>query len=210
MFSVSLKINDKFMNKKRCSWCEGDPIYESYHDKEWGVPVREDATLFEFLILEGFQAGLSWITILKKREAFRKAFDGFDYHKISAYGQNKLDQLALDASIVRNKLKIKAAVQNAQAFIRIQEEFGSFSAYYWGFTNGQSLINKVAVYKEAAAHTPLSNRLSKDLKRRGFNFVGPTIVYAFMQATGMVDDHEEDCFKKTTKKPQKNPLKIGL
>lgn len=189
------------MNKKRCSWCEGDPIYEAYHDREWGVPVKDDATLFEFLILEGFQAGLSWITILRKREAFRRAFDGFDYLKISAYGQNKLDLLALDAGIVRNKLKIKAAVQNARAFIRIQEEFGSFSAYYWAHTKGLTLTNKVIVYKEAPAYTPLSISLSKDLKKRGFNFVGPTIIYAFMQATGMVNDHEEDCFKKTKKKP---------
>jgi len=183
------------MNKKRCSWCEGDPIYERYHDQEWGVAVKDDRILFEFLILEGFQAGLSWITILKKRAAFRAAFDGFDYKKISAYGPEKLEALSQDAGIVRNKLKIKAAVQNARAFMKIQEEFGSFSNYYWGHTNGKIIKNKVILYQNAPAFTPRSTELSKDLKKRGFNFVGATIIYAFMQATGMVNDHEQSCFK---------------
>jgi DNA-3-methyladenine glycosylase I len=182
------------MNKKRCSWCEGDPIYEDYHDNEWGRVVKDDRVLFEFLILEGFQAGLSWITILKKRNAFREAFDLFDYEKIAKYKEEKIAALLQNQEIVRNRLKIKSSVQNAAAFIKIQEEFGSFSQYYWGFTKGKTLINKVNLYKEAPAFTPLSLEISKDLKKRGFNFVGPTIVYAFMQATGMVNDHEVSCY----------------
>lgn len=182
------------MNKKRCSWCEGDPIYEAYHDNEWGRVVKEDRVLFEFLILEGFQAGLSWITILKKRNAFREAFDLFDYEKIAKYKEEKIAALLQNQEIVRNRLKIRSSVQNAAAFMKIQEEFGSFSQYYWGFTQGKTLVNKVNLYKEAPAFTPLSLSISKDLKKRGFNFVGPTIVYAFMQATGMVNDHEVSCY----------------
>jgi DNA-3-methyladenine glycosylase I len=182
------------MNKKRCSWCEGDPIYEAYHDNEWGRVVKEDRVLFEFLILEGFQAGLSWITILKKRNAFREAFDLFDYEKIAKYNEEKIAALLQNQEIVRNRLKIRSSVQNAAAFMKIQAEFGSFSQYYWGFTQGKTLINKVNLYKEAPAFTPLSLEISKDLKKRGFNFVGPTIVYAFMQATGMVNDHEVSCY----------------
>ena len=182
------------MNKKRCSWCEGDPIYEAYHDNEWGRVVKEDRVLFEFLILEGFQAGLSWITIIKKRNAFREAFDLFDYEKIAKYKEEKIAALLQNQEIVRNQLKIRSSVQNAAAFMKIQAEFGSFSQYYWGFTQGKTLINKVNLYKEAPAFTPLSLEISKDLKRRGFNFVGPTIVYAFMQATGMVNDHEVSCY----------------
>ena len=182
------------MNKKRCSWCEGDPIYEAYHDNEWGRVVQEDRVLFEFLILEGFQAGLSWITILKKRNAFREAFDLFDYEKIAKYNEEKIAALLQNQEIVRNRLKIRSSVQNAAAFMKIQADFGSFSQYYWGFTQGKTLINKVNLYKEAPAFTPLSLEISKDLKKRGFNFVGPTIVYAFMQATGMVNDHEVSCY----------------
>jgi len=182
------------MNKKRCSWCEGDPIYEDYHDNEWGRVVKDDRVLFEFLILEGFQAGLSWITILKKRNAFREAFDLFDYEKIAKYKEEKITALLQNQEIVKNRLKIRSSVQNAAAFMKIQEEFGSFSQYYWGFTQGKTLINKVNLYKEAPAFTPLSLEISKDLKKRGFNFVGPTIVYAFMQATGMVNDHEVSCY----------------
>lgn len=182
------------MNKKRCSWCEGDPIYEAYHDNEWGRVVKEDRVLFEFLILEGFQAGLSWITILKKRNAFREAFDLFDYEKIAKYNEEKIAALLQNQEIVRNRLKIRSSVQNAAAFMKIQAEFGSFSQYYWSFTQGKTLINKVNLYKEAPAFTPLSLEISKDLKKRGFNFVGPTIVYAFMQATGMVNDHEVSCY----------------
>lgn len=183
------------MTKHRCGWCKGDALYEAYHDEEWGVPVYDDATIFEFLILETFQAGLSWITILRKRENFRKAFDYFDYKKIAEYNQDKMDELLLDAGIIRNKLKIKATVSNAQAFIEIQKEFGSFSKYIWGFVDGKPIKNNVAYYKNAPANTALSDALSKDLKKRGFKFVGSTVVYAHMQATGMVNDHEMECFR---------------
>lgn len=183
------------MTKHRCGWCLGDPIYEAYHDTEWGVPVKDDATLFEFLILETFQAGLSWITILRKRENFRKAFDNFDYKKIVNYNQKKIDSLLEDAGIIRNKLKIKATISNAQAFIDIQKEFGSFSNYIWAFTNDKPIKNKVKNYKEAPPTTALSDIISKDLKKRGFKFVGSTVIYAHMQATGMVNDHEVNCFR---------------
>ena len=183
------------MEKQRCGWCVGDPLYEAYHDDEWGVPVYDDDTLFEFLILETFQAGLSWITILRKRENFRKALDGFDYKKISKYGQNKIDNLLQDAGIIRNKLKVNATITNAQAFMKIQEEFGSFSKYIWNFTNGKPIKNAIENYKNGPANTPLSDTISKDLKKRGFKFVGTTVVYAHMQATGMVNDHEVSCFR---------------
>jgi DNA-3-methyladenine glycosylase I len=183
------------MKKHRCRWCEGDALYEAYHDKEWGVPVYDDDTLFEFLILETFQAGLSWITILRKRENFRKAFDNFDYKKIAGYQQNKKDQLMEDAGIIRNKLKINATVSNAQAFMKIQDEFGSFSKYIWGFVDGNPIKNKLQNYKDAPANAPLSDTISKDLKKRGFKFVGSTVIYAHMQATGMVNDHEISCFR---------------
>lgn len=183
------------MEKNRCDWCKGDALYEQYHDVEWGVPVKDDATLFEFLILESFQAGLSWITILRKRENFREAFDHFNYKKIANYKQKKIDNLLQDAGIVRNKLKIHASITNAQAFIKIQEEFGSFSKYIWGFVNGEPITNKVVNYKEAPPTTDLCDTISKDLKRRGFKFVGSTVMYAYMQAVGMVNDHEMDCFR---------------
>jgi DNA-3-methyladenine glycosylase I len=183
------------MDKKRCGWCKGDTLYENYHDKEWGVPVTDDDTLFEFLILETFQAGLSWITILRKRENFRKAFDGFDYKKIALYDDSKIQSLLQNEGIIRNRLKVNSAKTNAQAFIDIQNEFGSFSKYIWGFLNDKPIKNKVVNYKEAPATTPLSDKISKDLKKRGFKFVGGTIVYAFMQATGMVNDHELNCFR---------------
>jgi len=183
------------MKKKRCGWCEGDELYEAYHDLEWGVPVKDDATIFEFLILETFQAGLSWITVLKKRENFRKAFDRFDYKKIAKYTQKKKDTLLQDAGIIRNKLKVNATVTNAQAFIKVQEEFGSFSKYIWGFVDEKPIKNKFKNYKDAPANTELSDALSKDLKKRGFKFVGSTVVYAHMQATGMVNDHEVSCFR---------------
>src|SRR5690554_920228 len=183
------------MTKHRCGWCVGDALYESYHDEEWGVPVTDDDTLFEFLILETFQAGLSWITILRKRENFRKAFDGFDYQKIAQYKQDKLDSLLQAAGIIRNKLKIRATVTNAQMFMRIQEEFGSFSNYIWGFVDGKPIKNKLKHYKGPPATTAISDALSKDLKKRGFKFVGSTVMYAHMQATGMVNDHEVGCFR---------------
>lgn len=179
----------------RCGWCQGDALYEAYHDREWGVPVYDDETLFEFLILETFQAGLSWITILRKRENFRKAFDGFDYKKIAQYDRPKLDSLMQDAGIIRNKLKIEAAVTNARAFLQVQQEFDSFSNYIWGFVEGKPIVNAVQHYKQAPATTALSDAISKDLKKRGFKFVGSTVVYAYMQATGMVNDHELSCFR---------------
>ncbi|WP_446051100.1 DNA-3-methyladenine glycosylase I [Zobellia laminariae] len=183
------------MEKQRCGWCKGDTLYEAYHDEEWGSPVKDDALLFEFLVLETFQAGLSWITILKKRENFRKAFDNFDYKKIVAYEEGKIQELLQDAGIIRNKLKVRATVSNALAFIKVQDEFGSFSNYAWGFVNETPLKNSVENYKNAPANTELSDALSKDLKKRGFKFVGSTVVYAFMQAVGMVNDHEISCFR---------------
>ena len=183
------------MEKSRCGWCVGDTLYEAYHDKEWGVPVKDDHTLFEFLILESFQAGLSWITILKKRENFREAFDHFDYQKISLYGETKKESLLQNAGIIRNRLKVNATVSNAIAFIKIQEEFGSFSNYIWGFLNHKTIKNNVVNYKEAPANTALSEKISKDLKKRGFKFVGSTVMYAYLQATGMVNDHELSCFR---------------
>ncbi len=182
-------------NKKRCEWCVGDDLYEAYHDEEWGIPVYDDDTLFEFLILETFQAGLSWITVLRKRENFRKAFDHFDYKKIATYQQDKIDALLQDAGIIRNKLKVRATVSNAQVFIKVQEEFGSFSKYIWGFVDGKPIKNAFKSLKEIPANTPLSDTISKDLKKRGFKFVGTTVIYALMQATGMVNDHLVDCFR---------------
>ena len=182
-------------NVQRCDWVTEDSIYKEYHDNEWGKPVYDDKILFEFLLLEGFQAGLSWITILKKRENFRKAFDDFDYEKIANYTEDKLEQLQNDKGIIRNKLKIKSAVTNAQAFLKVREEFGSFSDYIWGFINHQSIINQFKNHNEVPASTELSDTISKDLKKRGFKFVGTTIIYAFMQAVGMVNDHTEKCFK---------------
>lgn len=181
----------------RCGWCTSSDLYKKYHDEEWGVPVYDDPTLFEFLILETFQAGLSWITILNKRENFRIAFDYFDYKKIANYSEGKIEELMQNTGIIRNKLKIKGAVSNAQAFMKIQEEFGSFSDYIWKFTNGKPIINNPKTSKDVPATTPLSDEISKDLKKRGFKFVGSTVVYAHMQATGMVNDHAEDCWKRT-------------
>jgi DNA-3-methyladenine glycosylase I len=179
----------------RCPWCGTDPLYVNYHDTEWGVPVNDDKTLFEFLILESFQAGLSWITILRKRENFRKAFDGFDYKKIAGYPESKIKELLQNEGIIRNKLKVRAAVTNAQAFMEVQKEFGSFSNYIWGFVDGKPIKNKLKSMGEAPVTTPLSDQLSKDLKKRGFKFMGSTVVYAHMQATGMVNDHLVDCFR---------------
>ena len=180
--------------KTRCAWCEKDDLYRNYHDYEWGIPVYEDDKLFEFLILETFQAGLSWYTILKKRESFRKAFDSFNYKKIANYTEEKVQELLLDEGIIRNQLKIRATISNANAFIKVQEEFGSFSKYIWAFVEGKPIDNKPKTIKDVPATTTLSDALSKDLKKRGFKFVGSTVVYAHMQATGMVNDHVEDCF----------------
>jgi len=183
------------MAKIRCGWCAGDALYEAYHDQEWGVPVKDDATLFEFLILETFQAGLSWITILRKRENFRKAFDNFNYKKISQYDEAKITSLLQDAGIVRNKLKVRAAITNAQAFLEVQKEFGSFSTYFWSFVDGKPIKNSFKNYKDAPANTEISDAISIDLKKRGFKFVGSTVIYAHIQAMGLVNDHEIDCFR---------------
>lgn len=181
-------------NKKRCAWCEKDDLYRDYHDNEWGKPVYDDDKLFEFLILETFQAGLSWYMILKKRDTFRSAFDNFDYKKIAQYQEEKVQELLLDAGIVRNQLKIRATISNAIAFMKVQEEFESFSKYIWNFTNGAPIENNRKSLSEIPATTPLSDEISKDLKKRGFKFVGSTVVYAHMQATGMVNDHVVDCW----------------
>ena len=183
------------MDKKRCDWSTKDQLYIDYHDNEWGVPVYDDDKLFEFLILETFQAGLSWITVLRKRENFRMAFDNFDYNKIVNYNENKFDELINNAGIIRNKLKIRATISNAQAFINIQEEFGSFSKYIWGFVNYEPIKNKWKSMNDVPATTEISDKLSKDLKKRGFKFVGSTVIYAHMQATGMVNDHVTSCFR---------------
>ncbi len=184
-------------NKKRCNWPKNDALYIKYHDKEWGVPVYEDAKIFEFLLLETFQAGLSWITILRRRENFRTAFDNFDYQKIANYSDEKLAVLKLDTKIIRNTLKIKAAKTNAIAFIEVQKEYGTFSKYLWGFVDGIPVQNNFTSISEIPANTALSDKISMDLKSRGFKFVGSTIVYAHMQAMGMVNDHTVDCFRYT-------------
>jgi DNA-3-methyladenine glycosylase I len=172
-----------------------DPLYVEYHDREWGVPVHDDRPLFEFLVLEGAQAGLSWLTILRKREGYRRAFAEFGPEKVAAFGPVDVERLLGDGGIVRNRLKIEAAIANARAFLAVQEEFGSFDAYVWGFTDGGTKHNSWRTMAEVPAATPEAERLSADLKRRGFRFVGPTIVYAHMQATGMVNDHTVECFR---------------
>jgi DNA-3-methyladenine glycosylase I len=182
-------------DKNRCGWCGTDPLYVAYHDNEWGVPVFDDSTLFEFLILEGAQAGLSWSTILNKRENYRRAFDNFDAAKVARYDGTKIAALLTDPGIVRNQLKIGAAVTNAQAFLTVQNERGSFSDYIWSFVEGRPIQNSWRDLSEIPSTTPLADTISKDLKKRGFRFVGPTIVYAHMQATGMVNDRVVDCFR---------------
>lgn len=182
------------MTKKRCAWCEKTDLYKAYHDNEWGKPVHDDATLFEFLILETFQAGLSWYTVLVKRDNFRKAFASFDVQKVAKFSDAKLQVLAEDVGIIRNKLKIKAAVTNAQAFIKVQEEFGSFSKYIWAFVDNKPINNNPKTLQDVPSTSEISDKLSKDLKKRGFKFVGSTVVYAHMQATGMVNDHVNECW----------------
>ena len=182
---------------KRCGWCLSSDLYKKYHDEEWGVPVYDDQKIFEFLILETFQAGLSWITILNKRENFRTAFDEFDYKKVKKYQEEKIQELLQNAGIIRNQLKIRAAVSNAIAFMKVQKEFGSFSKYIWGFTGGKPIDNNRKSLIEVPATSALSDAISKDLKKRGFKFVGSTVVYAHMQATGMVDDHVKNCWRKS-------------
>lgn len=180
--------------KTRCSWPGDIPIYVDYHDHEWGRPVHDDGKLFELLVLEGAQAGLSWITVLKKREAYREAFDGFDPAKVALYGEEKVEELMANEGIIRNRLKINAAITNAKLFLDVIEEFGSFDAFIWGYVDGIPIVNQWGAQEDVPAITPLSDRISKDLKKRGFKFVGSTIVYAYMQSIGMVNDHVVDCF----------------
>jgi DNA-3-methyladenine glycosylase I len=179
----------------RCAWVGQDPLYITYHDEEWGVPVHDDRRLFEFLVLEGAQAGLSWLTIMRKREGYRRAFAGFDPAKVADFGETDVERLLGDSGIVRNRLKIGAAIDSARAFLRVQEEFGSFDAYVWRFVAGETVHGEWRWIEEIPAKTVVSERLSADLKKRGFRFVGPTIMYAHMQATGMVNDHTVDCFR---------------
>ena len=180
---------------KRCKWCGDDPLYIHYHDTEWGVPVRDDETLFEFLVLEGAQAGLSWITVLRKRDAYRELFDNFDAARIARYRDSKLEKLLLNPAIIRNRLKVYGTRTNARAFLKVQEECGSFSNYIWGFVDGRPVQNQWQTMAEVPATSPVSDALSKDMKKRGFKFVGSTIMYAHMQATGMINDHTTDCFR---------------
>lgn len=180
-------------NIVRCGWCEKDDLYRKYHDEEWGKPVYDDETIFEFLVLESFQAGLSWYTILSKRKNFSKAFDKFNYKKIARYNEEKVAELLQDAGIIRNRLKVLATISNAQHFMEVQKEFGSFSKYIWGFVGGKPIDNKPQSLSNVPATTPVSDALAKDLKKRGFKFLGTTVVYAHMQATGMVNDHVVDC-----------------
>lgn len=193
--------------KKRCEWAGSDPLYLAYHDREWGVPLHDDRKLFEMLILEGAQAGLAWITILRKRENYRRAFDGFDPGKIARYTDKRLAKLLLDEGIVRNRLKVAAARTNAKAFLGVQDEFGSFDDYIWRFVDGRPVQNRWRAMSQLPAKTAESDAMSRDLKKRGFSFVGSTICYAFMQAIGMVNDHVVDCFRyqevKSTRRPRK-------
>lgn len=181
------------MTQTRCQWCEGDTLYQKYHDEEWGKPVNDDKILFEFLVLESFQAGLSWITILRKREHFRKALDNFNYQKIAQYNEKKVENLLQNEGIVRHRAKIIATINNAQKFMNIQQEYGSFSQYIWGFTNGKIIDNRPKTIKEIPATTPLSDQIAKDLKKRGFKFLGSTTIYAYLQAIGIINDHIINC-----------------
>jgi len=190
-----MEKEDSLAKKKRCAWSGTDPLYVAYHDEEWGVPVHDDRVLFEFLVLEGAQAGLSWSTILRKRDAYRRAFDRFDPRKVARYDKRKVASLLADASIVRNRAKIESAIKNAKAFLDVQEEFGSFDAYQWRFVDGRPIQNRRRAIGDVPATTAESDALSKDLKSRGFSFVGSTIVYSHMQAVGMVNDHLVDCFR---------------
>ncbi|MBA7537472.1 DNA-3-methyladenine glycosylase 1 [subsurface metagenome] len=180
---------------QRCKWAEFNDLMKKYHDEEWSTPIHEDKRLFEFLILEGAQAGLSWNTILQKRKNFRNAFDNFDYRKVAQYSEQKVEELLTNTGIIRNRLKIESAIANAKAFLEVQNEFGSFSNYIWKFVNDKPIINKFKTLEELPSKTEQSELISKDLKKRGFKFVGPTIIYSFMQAVGMTNDHTTDCFR---------------
>ena len=190
------------MEKIRCGWCEKDDLYRNYHDQEWGKPVYDDETIFEFLVLESFQAGLSWYTILKKRENFKAAFDNYNYQKIAEYSEEKVEELMQNAGIIRNRLKILATISNAKRFMEVQKEFGTFSEYIWGFVDGKPIDHRHENLSKIPATTEISDALAKDLKKRGFKFLGSTVVYAHMQATGMVNDHVEDCWVRNQKKMQ--------
>lgn len=183
------------MLKNRCGWCTSDPVYITYHDSEWGVPVKDDKLLFEMLVLESFQAGLSWITILKKREDFRSAFDGFDYKKIANYTEAKVEELMQNKGIIRHRKKIEATINNAKAFLAIQKSHNSFSHFIWSFVNHEPIVNRYTTLEEVPAQTDISKAMAKSLKYNGFSFMGPITCYAFMQATGLVNDHITDCFK---------------
>lgn len=181
--------------RKRCAWCGNDPLYQQYHDREWGVPCRDDQTLFEYVTLEGAQAGLSWITVLRKRETYRKAFAQFDVHKVAAFDQADIERLLEDQGVVRNRLKVASTISNARLFIEIQKEYGSFSDYIWDFVDNMPIVNHWSSLAEIPVSTELSDRISKELKKRGFKFFGTTICYAFLQAVGVVNDHTTDCFR---------------
>jgi DNA-3-methyladenine glycosylase I len=189
------KTMDNTTTLKRCAWVGNDPLYQSYHDREWGVPVHDDRLLFEFLTLEGAQAGLSWITILRKRASYREAFAGFDLERVARFDEAKITELLSNPGIIRNRLKVASAITNARAFLKIQEEFGSFAAYQWRFVSGRPIQNSWRSIAEVPAITQVSDTMSRDLKKRGFRFVGSTIIYAHMQAVGMVNDHTADCFR---------------
>mgnify|MGYP003583533404 FL=1 len=178
---------------KRCEWCGDDPLYVKYHDKEWGVPVHDDRTLFEFLVLEGAQAGLSWITILRKREGYRKAYDDFDVQKVASYDESKIEELLINPDIVRNKLKVRSSVNNAKLFMEIQKEFGSFDSYIWSFTDGKQIINNWEDISQVPVTSEISDTVSRDLKKRGFKFTGSTIIYSYLQAVGIINDHTIWC-----------------
>ncbi len=196
--------------KNRCAWCTkgNHEIYIQYHDEEWGTPLFDDRLLFEFLVLESFQAGLSWLTVLRKRENFRKAFADFDAVKVSKFNQKKFDSLMMDAGIIRNRMKIEAAINNAKYFLKIQKEFGSFAKYVWSFTNGKTIVNQYKNLADYKSKTEVSDAMSEDMGKRGFKFRGSTICYAFMQATGITDDHTADCFRKKELKALRRKMKI--
>lgn len=183
------------MEKTRCAWCGTDPLYVAYHDEEWGVPVRDDRTHFEFLVLESAQAGLSWLTILRRREGYRQLYDGFDPEKVARYDEKKIREMVQDPRIIRNLRKIEASVNNARRFLEVQEQYGSFSNYLWSFVDGQPIVNAYREVADIPAETPLSRRIAKDLKQKGFQFLGPIVVYSHLQATGLVNDHVTSCFR---------------
>jgi DNA-3-methyladenine glycosylase I len=198
--------------KRRCPWCGTDDLYVRYHDEEWGVPVKDEGKLFEFLVLEGAQAGLSWITILRRRENYRAAFAGFDVQKVAGFGEDDVTRLLGDAGIIRNRAKIESAVKTARAFLKVAEEYGAFGAYLWGFVDGKPIVNCWTEGNQIPATTPLAEKISKDMKKRGFSFFGPTVCYAHMQATGMVNDHLTSCFRYeelAAATPTKTPVRRG-